>query len=105
MSMCDKVEVLDPVVGPIVSIKLLDKLSHSATDPISKCTFPFWLHLLTHLWLYDGLVARDYDRMSFLSNASNASRIRPIVHLLGRSSFPHSQEVVPSNTYFEQEGH
>ena len=45
---------------------MLDKLRHSATDPISKYTFPFSLHFLMHFWLYDGLVARDYDRISFL---------------------------------------
>ena len=62
------------------------------------------------LWLFDGVAARDQDRIhSFLEitgavrqrgavNVSNASRIRSIVFLLGRSIFPHLHVVVPSNT-------
>ena len=52
----DKVELLDPLV---------EKLRHSVTDPISKCALPFSLHLLMHLWLYDGPVTKDQDHISF----------------------------------------
>ena len=100
----DKVRVLDPLLCPMVPVEMPDKLRQSATDPISKYTFPPTLHLSMHLWLHDGLVARDYDRSSFLSkyvmqhdkkelfNASNASRIRSNVLSLGRSNFPNLQK-------------
>ena len=47
-----------------VPIEMLDSLRLCATDPISKCTFPFSLHLLMHL----GLVARDCDHILSYSN-------------------------------------
>ena len=64
----EKVEVLDPVVGLMVwKMRCsIDFVSLSVTGPISKCTCPFSLHLSMHLWLCDGLVARDYDHISVL---------------------------------------
>ena len=67
VEMREKVEVLDPLVGPIVcQLRCSIDFVSLPTDPISKCTCPFSLHLLMLLWLYDGLVASDYDHISFL---------------------------------------
>ena len=50
-----------------VLVEMLDKLHHSATDPTSKNFFRlFSLHFSKRLWLYDGLLAKDMDRISFL---------------------------------------
>ena len=116
----DEVEVLDPLICPIMFlVAMFESLRHSATDPKSKYTCLFKkLHLFMRLWLYDGLVASDQDRISFLSkwlvqhdttklahDASNAYWIRSNVLSLGRSNFPHWRMVMPSNTYFKQDGH
>ena len=63
----DTVEVLDPLVGPIVC-QLRCSVDFVSLPPIpylSVLVF-FSLRLLTHLWHYDGLVASDYDHISFL---------------------------------------
>ena len=62
----DKVEVFDPLVGPIVC-QLSCSLDFVILPPIRyrRSSCPFSLHFLMRLWLYEFLVARDKDRFSF----------------------------------------
>ena len=57
----DKVKVLDPlVVRCSLNFVILPPI------PYRSVRVNFSLHLLTHLWLHDGLVAKDQDHISFL---------------------------------------
>ena len=114
----DTVEVLDPLVGPIVcQLRCsVDFVSLPQIPYLSVFVF-FLLHYLTHLWHYDGLVASDYDHISFLlkwMEQCDSTGLSMLRMLLGFCpTYFHWvvttchiwHMVMPSNTCFRQEGH
>ena len=61
-------KVFDPLVGPIVC-QLRCATDFVSPSPIPhRSVFVFFRCFFMHLWLYDGLVAMDYDQISFLLN-------------------------------------
>ena len=113
----DKIEVLDPLICPIVcllrcsiNIFILPPIPYRNAFVFFRCT-SWCVSCFMMFFLPRIRTAFVSSRNNWCStmirsfNASNASRTQSHALLLGLSNYPHWHVVVPSNTYVRQEGH